>query len=375
MLLDAAFDNRKPQAVPGPAARIRGPEERFEDALLLRGRYPDATVSDLDHVVLQASAQADHNRPIRILQRIGQEIVQHLAQPERVGGYRKLLSHALKLQPPALLVVPHELFAELTQVERTRIERQSLHPRPGQEQRLRDNRLHAENRLLHPVKDLLGIRPATQSLAGAASQHAGVAQDHEERVAQVMHDSPEKLHRPFHLLFLPLPLALAAAEPDLNRAQQVVQVHRLRQVIVRPEAHALTHLAWLGLAREKDERDIGELRVASQRCQHLVAVHAGHVQVAHDEVRQRLGRQAHARLPIRGCHHRKALLGKEPDDHLAKVRLVINDEYLSCRAVGISLHAALSMAPTAAPAKHLLPAPPRPLDLNPPSDRWPSIAC
>jgi len=63
------------------------------------------------------------------------------------------------------------------------------------------------------------------------------------------------------------------------------------------------------------------------------AIHAGHVQVAHDEVRQHLARQAHSRLPIRGCHHRKALLGKEPDDDLAKISFVINDQYLACRTV------------------------------------------
>ena len=256
------------------------------------GRYPDALVSDLDQVVLSGSAQADHHRPIGILQRIGQEVVQRLAQPERVGAHGKPPSRALKPQPLALLVVRHHLFAKLTQVERAGIERQPLHPRPGQEQRLRDNRLHAEHRLLHSVKDLPGILPAARRLAGAAPQHVGVTQDHEERVAQVVHDSPEKLHRPFHLLLLPLPLGLAAAEPHLNGAEQVVQVHRLGQVVIRPEVHALAHLAWLGLAGEKDERDVGELRVAPQRRQHLVAVHAGHVQVAHDQVRQRLGRQA-----------------------------------------------------------------------------------
>ena len=253
VLLDAALNNRKPQAVPGLAARVRSPEERLENALLLGGRYPDATVPDLDQVVLRISAQADHNRPLRILQRIGQEIVQCLAQPERVGGHRKLLSRALELQPPALLVVSHHCSQN---------SRRSNGPGSNGSRCIRDRARNSVSEIIACMRRTAccirsRICPEFSPPPGAwpapASQHVGVAQDHEERVAQVVHDPPEKLHRPFHLLFLPLVLRLAAAEPNLNGAQQVVQVHRLRQVVIRPEVHALAHLAWLGLAGKKDE--------------------------------------------------------------------------------------------------------------------------
>ena len=59
----------------------------------------------------------------------------------------------------------------------------------------------------------------------------------------------------------------------------------------------------------------------------------------------------HARLPIRGRHHLKALLGQELDDHLAKALLVINDEDLAHCAVGILLHAASQHGPNRAPCQ------------------------
>ena len=86
MLLNTAFDNRKPQAVAGPIAGIRGPEERLENTGLLGGRYPDALVADLNQAALGVGTQADQDRPIRVLQRIGQQVVQRLPQPERVAA-------------------------------------------------------------------------------------------------------------------------------------------------------------------------------------------------------------------------------------------------------------------------------------------------
>src|ERR1035437_4598265 len=71
MLFYTALDNSETQAVAGPVAGVRSPEERLENAGLLARPDADALGSDLRHRIPGARAQAEHDRPIRILQRIG----------------------------------------------------------------------------------------------------------------------------------------------------------------------------------------------------------------------------------------------------------------------------------------------------------------
>ena len=60
-----------------------------------------------------------------------------------------------------------------------------------------------------------------------------------------MHDSPEELHRPLHLLFLSSPLGLAAVQSHFDGVQQVRQIYWFGQIIIRPEVHPLAHRARL----------------------------------------------------------------------------------------------------------------------------------
>src|SRR5581483_9973665 len=87
--------DREPEADAGNRIGLRalGPEEAFEEVRLLFLRDPDAGVAHLDPRATTADDGADvHAAAARgELERVRDEVVEHLSDPDRVGGDRRQL--------------------------------------------------------------------------------------------------------------------------------------------------------------------------------------------------------------------------------------------------------------------------------------------
>jgi hypothetical protein len=105
MLFNATLGHAQSQTMAGLSIRVRGPKEWFENAGLVLDRYPDALIADFNAVPFRRLGQADHNRSIRILQAIGEHVLQRVAQAWAIGndGVRTFVTS--ELQAPMRLMI------------------------------------------------------------------------------------------------------------------------------------------------------------------------------------------------------------------------------------------------------------------------------
>ena len=105
---------------------------------------------------------------------------------------------------------------------------------------------------------------------------------------------------------------LDAAQDGLDPGHQLAGVEGLGEVVVRPQlqAHDLVHVVGAG-----GEHDDGHRAVLAQPAADLPAVHPGHHQIQHDQVRLEPARRFQALLPVpRGVHAEALAVEVEPGE-------------------------------------------------------------
>src|SRR5690606_27173105 len=118
---------------------------------------------------------------------------------------------------------------------------------------------------------------------------------------------------------------LAPLDDLLDAGEDVLDVERLRDVVVDAVGEALGAGGVVGLGREEDEGDGGGALVAAQRGQQREPVHPRHHDVRDDEVGDLLLDEGEGLLPVLGRAHDVAL----PDPVLEEAperRVVLDDE-------------------------------------------------
>ena len=119
------------------------------------------------------------------------------------------------------------------------------------------------------------------------------------------------------------PVHETQARPD--RRQEVVEIHRLDQIIVRTRPLAVQDLAAVGQRGQEDERHLGEIGPArAQPFHELVAADLRHGDVAQDEVRPHAGNESQRLAPVGGLDDGVAGAGELLHDVAAQIDLVLD---------------------------------------------------
>jgi hypothetical protein len=87
------------------------------------------------------------------------------------------------------------------------------------------------------------------------------------------------------------------------------------------------------LGGDDDDRNVPPGLVAAHRLQHLEAVHPRHHQVQEDDGRRRTLEPPQGLPAVGGFHHRPSSLGQRAPKHLARCRVVVDDQNLGPAAV------------------------------------------
>ena len=157
--------------------------------------------------------------------------------------------------------------------------------------------------------------PSRRARPARTALHRGVARRCGWRAARRRHRARGRV------------LRVAAApplEPDADRIEQLGAREGLREVVVRAERHAAAHVSALGTRRQKDERYHCGRRLRAEDLEHLVAVDAGHADVADHQVGQLLHRELDAALAVARADALEAL-GFEQVEDVAAHHVVILD--------------------------------------------------
>jgi hypothetical protein len=143
----------------------------------------------------------------------------------------------------------------------------------------------------------------------------------------------------------PLVVDSFASQVRGDGGEQFLLGHRLGEVMVSAALDAGALVGVLAASRQKDERNHRGGFVFTQRPQYTVAVHAGHHDIAKDQVRLLGAGQLDAAAPVRRGRHLVFRELKEEHDVLAHPRVVFYDEYLLHRI--LNLKAVVSRTVTA----------------------------
>src|SRR6202051_104601 len=108
----------EPHAAPGdPAAtRVRASPETGEDALELSFRDPDSAVGDLDERLATGTPDVDANLTLRVLQRIADDVVDHVTQSSAIEGHDNRHLSGFDRDAIGLGQIAHRVAHELDQI-------------------------------------------------------------------------------------------------------------------------------------------------------------------------------------------------------------------------------------------------------------------
>src|SRR5262249_33614669 len=115
-------------------------------------------------------------------------------------------------------------------------------------------------------------------------------------------------------------------DPFLDRLQQILQLERLRDVIVRPELHPEVAVVGTRACGEEYEWNMRSRDVLAQREEHAESVHLRHGDVADDEVRQQCNRRIHPDRPVLRREHFESSRLDQPRDIGAQLGLVFDHQ-------------------------------------------------